>query len=89
MGGGGRWLVLGGVMGRDMGWAWGGAKQWGGEGLCLWLIHSKLFVRGMQGVTERNSLNWLFGVSCTVLMLSSCIWGGSYSISGEVSGASM
>ena len=28
-GGGGRWLVLGGVRGRDMDWVWGGcgAKQ--------------------------------------------------------------
>ena len=26
-GGGGRWLFLGDVRGRDMGWAWGGAKQ--------------------------------------------------------------
>ena len=55
-----------------------------GEGLRL--TESKLFVRGMQGVTERNSLNWLFGVSSVVLTLSSCVWGGSDSISGEVSG---
>ena len=71
-------------------WSWGelGLGTWAGpgvglnsrgEGLCLWL-----FVRGMQGVTERNSLNPLFGVSCTVLTLSSCIWGGSDSISREV-----
>ena len=45
-----------------------------------------LFVLGMQGVTERNSLNPLFGVSCTVLTLSSCVWGGFNSISGEVFG---
>ena len=55
-----------------------------GEGLRLWLIYSKLFVRVMQGITERNSLNLLFGVSCIVLTLSSCVWGGSDSISGEV-----
>ena len=54
-----------------------------GEGLSVRLI---LFVRGMQGVTERNSLNWLFGVSCTVLTLSSCVRGGSDNISGEVIG---
>ena len=36
----------------------------GGEG--LWLTDFKLSLRGMQGVTERNSLNWLFGVSCKV-----------------------
>ena len=40
----------------------------------------------MQGVTERNSLNWLFGISCTVFTLSSCVWGGSNSVSGEVIG---
>ena len=33
----------------------------GGEGLRL--TDFKLSLRGMQGVTERNSLNWLFGVS--------------------------
>ena len=32
----------------------------GGEGLRL--TDFKLSLRGMQGVTERNSLNWLFGV---------------------------
>ena len=39
----------------------------------------------MQGVTERSNLNWLFGVSCVVLM-SSWIWGSSDRISGEVPG---
>ena len=38
----------------------------------------------MQGVTDRNSLNWLFGVSCIVFTLSSCVSWGSGSISGEV-----
>ena len=28
------------------------------------------------GVTKRNSLNWLFDVSCMVFELSSCILGG-------------
>ena len=35
-----------------------------------------LSLRGMQGVTERNSLNWLFGVSCMVF--------SSYPASGGV-----
>ena len=46
----------------------------GGEGLRL--TDFKLSLRGMQGVTERNSLNWLFGVSRMVFGLPSCIWGG-------------
>ena len=50
----------------------------GGEG--LWLTDFKLSLQGMQGVTERNSLNWLFGVSCMLVGLSSCVWGGSDSI---------
>ena len=54
----------------------------GGEGLQL--TDFKLSLRGMQGVTERNSLNWLFGVSCMVFGLSSCVWEGSDSISGEL-----
>ena len=33
-----------------------------GEG--LWLTDS---IRGMHGVTESASLNWLFGVSCMLL----------------------
>ena len=31
----------------------------------------------LYGVTERTNLNWLFGVSCMVLILSSCVGGGS------------
>ena len=54
----------------------------GGEGLQL--TDFKLSLQGMQGVTKRNSLNLLFGVSCMVFGLSSCIWGGSDSISGEL-----
>ena len=45
----------------------------GGEGLQL--VDFKLSLRGMQGVTESNSLNLLFSVSCMVFGLSSCIWG--------------
>ena len=41
------------------------------------------------GWSERTSLNWLFGVSWMLLMLSSCVWGCSNSISGEVIGSSM
>ena len=55
----------------------------------LLLIYSKLLVRGMHGGTDRASLNWLFGVSCTVLVLSSGIGGGSNRISGEVIGSSV
>ena len=41
----------------------------GGEG--LWLTDFKLSLRGMQGVTERNSLNWhlLYGVRAVILHL--------------------
>ena len=59
----------------------------GGEGLRL--ADFKLSLRGMQGVTERNSLNWLFGVSCMVFGLSSCVWGASDSISGELIAAAL
>ena len=62
-----------------------GLNSWGEE---LWLVYSKLLVRGMHGVTDRASLNWLFGVSCTVLVLSSGVGGGSDRISGEVIGSS-
>ena len=59
------------------------------RGEVLSLTDSKLLIRGTQGVTERTSLNWLFGVSWMLLMLSSCIWGCSDSISGEVIGSLM
>ena len=58
-----------------------------GEG--LWLTDSILLIRGMHGVTESTSLNWLFGVSCMLLMLSSCVLGGSDSISGDAIGSSV
>ena len=59
------------------------------RGEILSLRDSKLLIQGTQGVTERTSLNWLFGVSWMLLMLSSCVWGFSDSISGEVIGSSM
>ena len=59
------------------------------RGEVLSLTDSKLLIRGTQGVTERTSLNWLFGVSWMLLMLSSCVWGCSDSNSGEVIGSSM
>ena len=59
------------------------------RGEVLSLTDSKLLIRGTQGVTERTSLNWLFGIYWMVLMLSSCVWGCSDSISGEVIGSSM
>ena len=85
------WLVVG-LIGRGSGWFWGESSvgAWAGleagvglnsGGVGLRLTDFKLSLRGMQGVTERNSLNWLFGVSCMVFGLSSCVWGGSDSIS--------
>ena len=56
------------------------------RGEVLSLTDSKLLIRGTQGVTERTSLNWLFGVSWMLLMLSSCVWGCSDSDFGEVIG---
>ena len=50
---------------------------------------SKLLIQGTQGNTERTSLNWLFGVSWMLLMLSSCIWWCSGSISRDLIGSSM
>ena len=38
----------------------------------------------MQGVTKRNKLKWVFGISCTVFTLSFCVMGGSNNISREV-----
>ena len=80
--GGGGWS-WGEVRGRGMWWAWGvgGATQFRGRAMVI-----ILFVRG---VTERISLNLLFSVSCTALKLSSCVGGGSDSISGEATGSSM
>ena len=43
----------------------------------------------MHAVTEMTSLNWQFGISWMVLVLSSYIWGCSDSISKEVIGSSM
>ena len=47
-------------------------------------IHRFFTIQGMQGVTDRNSQNWLFGVSCMVFTLSSCVSWGSESVSGEL-----
>ena len=52
-----------------------------GEGLRL--TNPILPIWGMHGVTKSTSRNWLF----SVLMLSSCIWGVSDSISGDVIGS--
>ena len=82
------------------GWFWGesGVGAWAGlavgvglnsNGEGLGLTDSMLLIRGMHGVTESTSLNWLFGVSGTLLMLSSCVWRGSDSISGDVIGSSV
>ena len=92
--------LLVGLSGGEGGWSWGelGVGTWAGLGVGvglnnrgeeLLLIYSKLLVQGMHGVTDRASLNWLFGVSCTVLVLSSGVGGGSGRISGEVIGSSV
>ena len=93
--------LLVGLSGGGGGWFWGesGVGAWTGlevgvglnsKGEELWLTDSILLIRGMHGVTESTSLNWLFGVSCMLLMLSSCVWGGgSDSISGDVIGPSV
>ena len=91
--------TIGGARWGRGGWSWGELEvgTWAGIGVGLnsrgeelWLIYSKLLVWGMHGVTGRISLNLLFGVSCTVLMLSSCVGGGSDCISGEaIAGSSM
>ena len=47
----------------------------------LLLTDYKLHVQGMPGVTKRTSLNWLFGVSWIMLILSSYISGCFNSIS--------
>ena len=61
-----------------------GGSHHGGGGAAV----SRFFTiyTGMQGVTDRNSLNWLFGISCIVFTLSSCVSWGSDSVSGEVIG---
>ena len=54
----------------------------GGEGLQIADFSPSIW--GMSGNTDRNSLNWLFGVSCIVFTLSSCVSWGSDSVSREV-----
>ena len=80
-------LVVG-LTGGGGDWFWGeslvGGLNSGGEGLQL--ADFSLSIWGMQGVTDRNSLNWPFGVSSIVFTLSSCISWGSDSVSGEVIG---
>ena len=69
-------LLVGLSRGGD-GWFWGesGVGAWAGlavgvglnsNGEGLGLTDSMLLIRGMHGVTESTSLNWLFSVSCTV-----------------------
>ena len=43
------------------------------EGEGLWLTHSIPLIRGMHGVTESTSLNWLFGVSYAVDAVILCL----------------
>ena len=92
--------LLVGLSGGGGGWTWGesGVGAWAGltvgvglnsKGEGLGLTDSMLLIWGMHGVTESTSLNWLFGVSCMLLMLSSCVWGGSDSTSGDAIGSSV
>ena len=73
--------LLVGLSGGGRGWSWveSGVGAWTGlavgvglnsKGEGLWLTDSILLIRGMHGVNESASLNWLFGVSCMLLMLS-------------------
>ena len=52
-----------GLSGGGGDWFWGespvGGLNSGGEGMQV--ADFLLSIRGMQGVTDRNSLNWLFG----------------------------
>ena len=75
-------LVVG-LSGGGGDWFWG-ESPWRGGGAAV----SRFFTiyTGMQGVTDRNSLNWLFGISCIVFTLSSCVSWASDSVSGEVIG---
>ena len=85
---GSMWLVLGeSGVGTWTGLEVGVRLNSKGEG--LWLIDSKLLIWGMHGVTESTSLNWLFGVSCMLLMLSSCVQGGLCSISSDLINSSI
>ena len=76
--------LLMGLSGGVGGWFWGesGVGTWTGlelgvglnsRGEGIWLTDSKLLIQGMHRVTESTRLNWLFAVSCMLLMLSSCI----------------
>ena len=55
---------------------WGGGGWFWASGWCG--AKEGLSVLGIQGNTDSNSLKWLFGVSCIVLVLSSCICWGQY-----------
>ena len=84
---GGSWSWWESWVGEWTGLAVGVGLNSRGEG--LWLADSMLLIRGMHGVTESTRRNWLFGVSCMLLMLSSSVWGGSDSISGDVISSSV
>ena len=79
------------LSGGGGGWSWGESRvgEWAGlavgvglnsKGEGLWLTDSILLIRGMHGVTESTSLNWLFGVSCMLLLLSPAS-GGALTVS--------
>ena len=55
-----------GLRGGEGDWFWGESCIWIGvltSGGGLRLTNFSISIRGMQGITESNSLNWLFGVS--------------------------
>ena len=70
--------LLVGLSGGGGGWFWGesGVEAWtvgvglNSKGEELWLTDAILLIRAMHRVTESTSLNWLFGVSCILSMLS-------------------
>ena len=71
--------LLVGLLGEGGACGESGVGTWTGLGVGLnskeeelWLIDSKLLVRGIHGVTERTSLNWLFGVSKMLNELKVC-----------------
>ena len=87
--------LLVGVSGGECGWSrrklavgtWAGFGVGVGlnnRGEELQLIYSKLHLWGMHSVTERNSVNWLYGVGTVVLCQ-----GGSDSVSGEIIDSSL
>ena len=60
-----------------------GGARWEGRWLVLGGVHARRYRKGQSELTVRCLL---YGVSCMVLMLSSCVGGGADSIFGEAIG---